>query len=237
MIPVFIPWRHDDYRAKLKAWIHERYWRPLEIESGFKVIEGRSPDGLFNRSAAVNNAARQANEMADWDLVVIADADVWVPRTQLMHAVSVAAELSKLTAAYDAILELTRSGTDELLSTGHLNFMSHGVDNMRTTERPWEVQSRMLVCPRELWNTVGGFDENFVGWGGEDNAFWKAASILRGGTHRVAGPCFHLWHPLESDPETRMSDDPAWRKNWERWQQYKRARTPLDIKRLWGAAE
>jgi hypothetical protein len=235
LIPVFIPWRHDDYRAKLKAWVYERFWWPLEINGGFRVIEGSSPEGLFNRSAALNDAARQANEMLDWDVAVIADADVWVPRPQLMHAVSSAAEHARLTAAYDVVLGLTADGTDTLLSSGDLNFIAHGVDGMRTIERPRQVESKMLVCPRELWNELGGFDENFVGWGCEDNAFWKAASIVRGGTYRVPGPCFHLWHPLESDPETRMRDDPVWLKNWARLQQYERARNRLDIKRLWSA--
>ena len=42
---------------------------------------------------------------------------------------------------------------------------------------------------------MNGFDENFVGWGGEDNAFKLACDQILGPVKRLDGPLFHLWHP------------------------------------------
>jgi hypothetical protein len=47
---------------------------------------------------------------------------------------------------------------------------------------------------RQVYFALGGLDEEFIGWGGEDNEFWDRAS-----TRRVYPfghlPLVHLWHP------------------------------------------
>jgi hypothetical protein len=50
-----------------------------------------------------------------------------------------------------------------------------------------------VVVPRPLWDAVGGFDERFEGWGGEDDAFHAACRALCG-TERLRGVAWHLWH-------------------------------------------
>lgn len=52
---------------------------------------------------------------------------------------------------------------------------------------------------KEYWR-IGGFDEGFVGWGGEDNEFWERANTR---TVYPFGyfPILHLWH--ESQPGKR----------------------------------
>jgi hypothetical protein len=50
-----------------------------------------------------------------------------------------------------------------------------------------------LAVDRDAYFAVGGMDEEFVGWGGEDNEFWERAL-----TRRVSSfgylPIVHLWH-------------------------------------------
>lgn len=43
------------------------------------------------------------------------------------------------------------------------------------------------------YETIGGFDEEFVGWGGEDLDFWERAETLRA-TRFGYLPIVHLWH-------------------------------------------
>src|SRR5690606_19624942 len=54
------------------------------------------------------------------------------------------------------------------------------------------------VVTRNLWETVGGFDERFGGWGHEDRAFLHGAELLFGGRRRVRGGQCVLWHPRAS---------------------------------------
>ena len=42
---------------------------------------------------------------------------------------------------------------------------------------------------------IGGFDEDFVGWGGEDLEFWERASAYGGACAFGHLPLIHLWHP------------------------------------------
>jgi hypothetical protein len=216
-IPVLVPWRPDGGRRDdLWRYVRRSFWSTLP---GFRIVTGRSPGGPFNRSAAVNDAAALAG---NWRVAVIADNDTWVPPAQLLAAVDTATKSQRLTAAFSRVVELSRDYTDGLLD-GSASLADFNIDWVRT--EALGVQSSMLVVPRELWNNIGGFDEKFAGgWGGEDNAFWRAASILAGEPMRVPGCAFHLWHePAATDAYKRY--DPGYRANLARWNRYRVAST------------
>lgn len=67
-----------------------------------------------------------------------------------------------------------------------------------------------VAATREALFDVGGFDEDFVGWGGEDLEFWE-----RAGAHgRAYGygylPFIHLWHAAQEGKA--QGDSPAVRR-------------------------
>ena len=51
------------------------------------------------------------------------------------------------------------------------------------------------IMPREAFELVGGMDERFRGWGGEDVSFMRALDTLYGKHRTFNGPVYHLWHP------------------------------------------
>jgi GT2 family glycosyltransferase len=51
-----------------------------------------------------------------------------------------------------------------------------------------------LAVAREAYFALGGFDESFIGWGGEDNEFWERAQTLSVWPFGYL-PFVHLWHP------------------------------------------
>lgn len=60
-----------------------------------------------------------------------------------------------------------------------------------------------LAIGREAFFEIGGFDEGFVGWGGEDNEFWERASQCCRAWSWGYLPIVHLWHPPQPEKGTR----------------------------------
>lgn len=239
-VPVLVPYRPDEgHRDALWSWLRTHYWGEMR---GYRVVEGCSPiawvdhdDGhaggyphpcleSFNRSRAINDAARSAG---NWEHAVIADADTWVPRAQLDEALALSRRTGKIVSALDSVIELTEESTESVLD-GLGSAMMLGTDRVRTD--PITTQSSMIVVPRTAWERIGGFDEAFDGWGGEDNAFWRAAEILCTPPLRVPGAAFHLWHPAR-DVIERQSD-PGYRRNLERFKDYAAATCECSLRRV-----
>lgn len=59
---------------------------------------------------------------------------------------------------------------------------------------------------RDAFLAIGGFDESFVGWGGEDNEFWERAQTLQVWPFGYM-PLVHLWHPAQ--PGKAHGDNPT----------------------------
>lgn len=219
-IIVIVPYRPDNgHRDQLWAFLRGNYWSHLP----FPVVIGHHLDGPFNRSRAVNRAAEGA-----WDFAIIADSDTWVPGEQLQKACLEAQATGRLTAAFNAVAELSPSCTKRLLD-GTLHLTDVSAFSVTTVRRhDLETQSSMLVMPRSVWDRIGGMDERFVGWGGEDNALWKAATVVAGQPARIGGNAFHMWHP----PAESKHDGRQYGANLKLWQLYHAARTEEDLRRI-----
>jgi hypothetical protein len=70
-----------------------------------------------------------------------------------------------------------------------------------------------LAVERDAYFALGGYDESFVGWGGEDNEFWERAQTRRVWPYAYL-PIVHLWHSAQARKEDR--DNPTLRRHAER---------------------
>jgi hypothetical protein len=190
------------------------------VWDGWRVIEGHHDGGPFNRSAALNTAAALAG---DWEVAVIADADSLVAPEQLAEALAYANETQRLVIAHSEWVNVEPHEVDGFLDRRALRWDDKRIICQRTV-------SSMLAVPRSVWDAVGGFDEGFVGYGYEDNAFAHACKIVTGDVHRVYGPVFHLSHEAQRKPfRETLRTDPNAQANRLRWRHYAAARTPEQI--------
>src|SRR5690606_37796101 len=160
--------RRDDggHRDRAWEWLKKNFWATLE---GYHVIEGYHVEGLFNRAAGVNVAAKVAG---NWDVAVIADADAWVDPAQLHKPVQQARQTGTTVAALNAAWMPSEQQTATIMrSTSGPTRVSRPPERKTA---PTMTQSICLVIPRAVFEATGGLDEGYQGWGGEDNALWHA---------------------------------------------------------------
>lgn len=55
-----------------------------------------------------------------------------------------------------------------------------------------------LAVGRDAYFAIGGLDESFVGWGGEDNEFWQRAQTLNVWPYGYL-PIVHVWHAPQTE--------------------------------------
>lgn len=186
MSVLLAPYRGDDGGHRDRCWEYVRNWWEAQLQ--LPVFTGDVP-GPFNRAAARNDAARRAG---DWQVAIFVDADTIMTGHDAVapvhQAVALARDTGTVVLPHTRYIALTSSGTVRLLA---------GTSWRRHTKYQREdVPLGVMVVSRAAWDTLGGFDERFTTWGGEDVAFRVAAATLVG-LRRLPGTLLHLWHPRD----------------------------------------
>jgi hypothetical protein len=88
-----------------------------------------------------------------------------------------------------------------MLLAGKASFDSHPAEAI---VQNLEAGGSMAIT-KQAYEEIGGMDEGFVGWGGEDNEFWDRCLTRPTWTWGYE-PIVHLWHP--SQPLKGQADNP-----------------------------
>lgn len=183
---LLVPRRADgSVRDRLWAFCQAQ-WR--KDHPDFDIFEGHheATEGPFNRSAAINRAAKAAGE---FDTAVIIDSDVLIDAAQVRAGLALAQNFDRVIIPFREYHSLTQHGTSRILSGWKGDYRTV------STARHLDSVSCVVMVPRVLWDTVGGFDERFIDWGWEDRAFAWATDAIAGHL-RLNGALWHLWHPI-----------------------------------------
>lgn len=151
------------------------------------------PELPYARSWALNVGARVSRAR----LVVFHDGDLVMPRRY-------AAELLRVHAAGFEVINLKRfvfylnEGRTEALFGNAVLEPGEGVETVVQNLQA----GASVAADRTAFFALGGFDESFVGWGGEDDEFWdRAEAVTRWGWGYLPG--VHLWHPPQPGKDAR----------------------------------
>jgi hypothetical protein len=179
---VLVPYRSDK-GPRARNWRHAcKQWNMM----GLPVYTADAGSREFQRAAARNEAARAAGA---WDVALFADADILLSSIEQAEAAIMRTYLTgAYTVAYSELHYLTELGTQEAIH-GHHPLVCESNEIVTLT---WEC---CFAVRRDIWDFVGGFDERFLGWGGQGIAFFYAYATF-GGRERISGQAFHMAHPL-----------------------------------------
>lgn len=174
--------------------IHEDLCRSLGIRYAFD-----SADGTFHKSRLLNIAL----SMADSDFVAPYDIDLLPLSSTAQKHLALASTHPQLLVTGFRLMSPHETPTSDLASMRQEGTL--GPENNPSAIRKWLVNGeRFGVVPhfrRDLLLEIGGWDENYVGWGAEDQDIIER--YLAKGVDFILSPdlvYLHLHHP----------PDPAW---------------------------
>jgi len=152
-----------------------------------------SPDMPYARSWAFNVGVKQARG----EILVLHDNDIVVPADYAARIVD------RVRRGHDAVnlkrflFYLDRQHTENYFA-GRSGLLDHAAEAITQNLEG----GGSVAITREGFDRIGGMDESFIGWGGEDNEFWERAQTLR--VWRYADlPSWHLWHGPQPDKGSR----------------------------------
>lgn len=184
-----VPFRDaDGTRTQSKDWILAR-WQHFHPDAEFIVAPDDGVDP-FNKSMAVNAAARQATG----DVFVILDADSWINERAFLEAVLKLNRYPWVIPAHRSF-RLTKVFSEQLLSLPpDTEELPKLVNRRSNVEQSGLVAGFCHIVPRKGFEMVGGMDERFRGWGGEDTCFTRALDVVWGRHIKMPGVVMSLWH-------------------------------------------
>lgn len=188
-VSVVVPWRSGcQHRERAWHWVQARY---AAVHPSWEVVTGSSPDGPFNRSAAILDGTRRSSG----EVIVVADGDVWCdPAPAVAH-------LTTWAIPHLMVHRLSPESTDRVLAGENWRGLPLSSDNAQDS-RPYKgfETGTLVVVRRDVLLDVPP-DVRFVGWGQEDQAWSMALRSLVGPPWRGEDDLVHLWHP----PQPRLT--------------------------------
>jgi glycosyltransferase involved in cell wall biosynthesis len=192
MISFLIPFRDaDGTRTKAMTWIVAR-WRSHYPDAEFILAadDGKEP---FNKSMAVNKAFAKSTG----EIIVILDADTWVENKFFATAVQMVRDgAAPWVIPASTSWRLTREASERIMSSDPDMGMRYARGDV---EQVSGVVGFCHVLPRAAFECVGGMDERFRGWGGEDGAFKMSLDTLWGTHATLRSTLVSLWHDRPRD--------------------------------------
>lgn len=188
-VAVVIPWRDSGDPQRLADFNHtRRYYADLNPHVLVATHDGRQ-SGPFNRHAAYNRGYQRTH---DADVVLWVEADTLIPEAQITEAAHLALEEPGLVIPYTERHELDITQTEQVFAGTVDPFTLRGAANVFANG---DSIGQAGVTSHATIDAIGGrWDDDFEGWGYDDNAALYLFATLAGPTRWVTGKGIHLWH-------------------------------------------
>lgn len=187
-VVILVPWRSDNGGRRDFLWAFTRKW--FEQHHDVPIYEGHSPDGPFNRGAAINDAAMQAR---DWDVALVTDTDNIAHPATVEQAVDIAHRTGKVVFPFECYTYLDGPSTDALIRDDNWFLAPYKGNKGYAETVKFHHYSGIQAVSRPTWDAVGGFI-SFTGWGAEDAVMEQLFEQFTAGATWLHGGAYHLFH-------------------------------------------
>lgn len=156
---------------------------------------------LFNKTTLINNAV--AHSVGE--VVIMIDNDCIISSDAIYHAINILKSSNHSVAMpFTYINYLTESQTRQYVRDSKITQFNHP-DIMPIKKYTGGVN----VFLKSSFDKVGGFDNEIIGWGSEDDAFLCKMKRIVGDIYwsNIPTTLIHLWHPKSNTPEYLKSPE------------------------------
>jgi Glycosyltransferase like family 2 len=185
---IIIPFHSKDPYRKKALSVVMNYYKTLFPNTDIIIAsDGNDP---YSKSAAINKAVKKANT----EFTAIVDADILCPKNAILSGLKLL-EYFPLILPFNNVCDLSRLLSEKLYEKPNFSLntsMLHGKN--RHNKKSVPVGGINLIN-KTCFMKIKGFDERFIGWGGEDDSFVAACDTICGPHKRLIGDVYHLWHP------------------------------------------
>jgi hypothetical protein len=156
--------------------------------------------GSFSRGWGFNVAV---TTYPDYNYYAFGDGDLIIPDTQsfvdecFIHCLS---DPKPAFRPFRTVFDTSQGDFVDVDVVGHL-IDKYNNNKLKLTERQGLTFSGgILILSNQMYELIGGWDENFTGWGREDD-FMKIKLVTVGKCREIMSNLIsiHIWHPITSD--------------------------------------
>lgn len=182
---IVIPWREQPSRVYAFNAIINHYKKHFV---DVPIYYGDFPSERWNISGSRNIACE--NAFADGcDVVAVMDADFFMEPATIREGVRKAVKLGRMVIPFQNLYFLDQAFSRKLVE-GEL-----GLNNLGMYLPVYRSQvAGSNIITKEVFETLNGWDERFLGWGYEDVAFKMAHETLIGPISKINNYAASLFH-------------------------------------------
>jgi len=157
-------------------------------------------NSAFNKSRAFNVGAKASQT----EVLILGDADMILDHDCLEKCIEVCATQAEAVNPYQHLVELTQEQAKFFIDSGDLPGCDlpkgeHSLSERQQSGEQLCFCGGVYLMRRKRYLEIGGMDERFQGWGGEDDAMslklqlHDVSQLIKQG-----GVAYHLWHTRSS---------------------------------------
>lgn len=139
---------------------------------------------LYNRSRAFNDAA----QVARGRIFILHDNDMLIPSGYAAETVRIHQQGAEVAQLKRFVFYLDKPSSEQACMAA---VVPRGVECEQVIENLCGGGS--LTVSAQAYREIGGMDEEFIGWGGEDEEFWNRCQTRKVWEHGFL-TTIHLWH-------------------------------------------
>lgn len=145
----------------------------------------------FNKSWCFNVGWKSSK----FDSVVFGDADLIMDIAQFEQALNELDEHDSINP-YRSVVDLTKTETNIYKTSKNFNFLESIARPGRgeTDHQKVPFCGGIIMFKKQCLENISGWDENFFGWGAEDDAQSQKLFILNKKIKQLENRCYHLYH-------------------------------------------